>query len=925
MHHASELTVVLIMTLALVAGAATRLFSRKTRFPYTIAMMLLGIGVGIALKALEAEESLLALARHGAEISPHLIIFVFLPALVFESAFAMDVYAFRKNIGAILLLAVPALVAATFATAALMVWLTSHDVLGGWQWPWVPALVFGALASATDPVAVVAILRELGAPKRLGLLIEGESLLNDGTSIVIFTVLFSLMVGGAGTIVSPAGIALDFVRIVAGGLVVGLVLALCVSAWLSRTFNDPLVEITLTVILAYAAMILAEGLFHVSGVIAIVTAGLWMSARGRVLISPEVEHFLHQFWEMLAYIANTLIFFLVGLVMETQIRSARAGELLLILGVFVGVMAIRAIVTFAFSPAMRVVGDPVSAKEATVMSWSGLRGAVSLALALVVVQHPDIDPDLGRQILLITAGLVLMTILVSGSTMGALLRRLGLDRAPAGERQAQLGALVTVIHDVEERIAELKRSRDLRTVSWTDVEEELASRRSLLTEEIRQTERELENSPPDERVAGYWHQALETERQAYWTLYSQGTLGATAASILSHEIDMQLDEVAHGRSDPPASRIPPSLLRASPLYRLLHVGSAVGFARMSLLYDLSRAEIAGAEAVLAEMSRLSEQEMEARARIADTYRAWQRGGKERLEDLRANLPEIARAVETRLARRIQLNFEREGYTELAHRGVLDATTAAAALSSVNERMKMLLHSTTAIALPAIDELCRATPLFESLPENDIAEIARLAREQVLAPGETLFNEHDKGDSMYVIARGGVHVIKRIDGDDLILDVLGGGDILGEMALLTGDRRTATARACTAVTLGRIDRVDFDHLISTRPRLRDLIWRAFANRKLDDYVIERRVLPRLSKSERQHWIDSGTFTDLDAHGTLPVDDASCIFLVTGTMRILGNDISAPALVQVTPGIEVTAAEKSRIILLPSPATADATLA
>jgi Na+/H+ antiporter len=925
MHHSSELTVVLIMTVALAAGAATRLFSRRTRFPYTIAMMLLGIVVGIALKAIEAEESLLALARQGAEISPHLIIFVFLPALVFESAFAMDVYAFRKNMGAILLLAVPALVAATFATASLMVWLTSYDVLGGWQWPWIPALVFGALASATDPVAVVAILRELGAPKRLGILIEGESLLNDGTSIVIFTVLFSLMVGGAGVMVSPAGIALDFVRIVAGGLVVGLALALVVSAWLSRTFNDPLVEITLTVILAYASMILAEGLFHVSGVIAIVAAGLLMSARGRVLISPEVEHFLHQFWEMLAYIANTLIFFLVGLVMETQIRSARTGELLLIVGMFAGVMAIRAIVTFAFSPAMRFVGDPVTAKEATVMSWSGLRGAVSLALALVVVQHPDVDPDLGRQILFITAGLVLMTILVNGSTMGALLRRLGLDKAPAGERQAQLSALATVIHEVEERIEALKGSKDLRTVSWTEVEDELASRRSLLTEEIRRTERELESSPPDERVAGYWHQALETERQAYWSLYSQGTLGATAASILNHEIDMQLDEVAHGRTLPPSTRIPPSLLRSSRRYRRLRIGSTVGFARMSRLYDLSRAEIAGAEAVLSEIGKLSDSERKARERIVDTYRAYQRRGKERLEDFRANLPEIARAVETRLARRIQLNFERDGYEELAHRGVLDGATAAGAISSVDERMKKLLHGTTAIALPPIGELCRSTPLFESLPENDVAEISRLAKEHVLAPGETLFSEHDKGDSMYIIARGGVHVIKRIDGEDVILDVLGGGDILGEMALLTGDRRTATARACTAVTLGRIDRVDFDHLISTRPKLHDLVWRAFAERKLDDYVIERRVLPRLSKSERQAWIASGTLTAFHVRESVPVGDASYIFLVTGGMNIPGTEVRAPALVQVTPDVAVTAAENSRIMLLPSPASVDATLA
>jgi Na+/H+ antiporter len=925
MHHGSELTVVLIFTIALVAGAATRLFSRKTKFPYTIAMLLLGMGVGVVVKMIEGEDSLIGLVQHGAAISPHLIIFVFLPALIFESAFALDVYAFRKNIGAVLTLAIPALLAATFATAALMVWLTSHDLLGGWRWTWLPALVFGSLASATDPVAVVAILREVGAPKRLGILIEGESLLNDGTSIVVFTVLFSLLAGGLHVAISPASVALDFVRIVVGGLIVGLLLAFAVSVWLSRTFNDPLVEITLTVILAYAAMIIAEGALHVSGVIAIVMAGLWMSNRGRVLISPEVEHFLHQFWEMLAYIANTLIFFLVGLVMETQIRSAKSGELLLVVAVFAGIMAIRAIVTFGFSPVMKYVGDPVTAKEATVMSWGGLRGAVSLALALVVVQDPGVDPVLGRQVLFITAGLVLMTILVSGSTMGVLLRALGLDKSPPGERQAQLSALVTVIDEVEERIESLKRSKDLRTVSWTDVEEELGERRGRLADEILETDRELATCLPAERVAGYWHQALETERQAYWMLYSHGTLGATAVSVLNHEIDMQLDEFAHGKTDPPSTRVPSTLLRPSRLRRMLNVKRAVGFSRMSLLYDLSRAEIAGAEAVLGEIDKLPESERDARASIVETYRRYQRTGKERLEDLRANLPEVAGVVETKLAHRIQLNFEREGYEELAHRGVLDAATVSLALANVNERMKKLIHGTTSIALPSIGELCHATPLFESLPEHDIAEISRLAREQVLAPGDVLFNENDRGDSMYIIARGGVHVIKEIDGEDVILDVLGGGDILGEMALLTGDRRTATAKACTAVTLGRIDRVDFDHLISTRPRLREIIWRAFADRKLDDYVIERHVLPKLSKAERQAWIESGSLAEIDAGASTSPGDAAFLFVVTGIARILGNDVKAPSLVQVNPETEIVGVEKSRIMLLPSPSMTDTAVA
>jgi NhaP-type Na+/H+ or K+/H+ antiporter len=220
MPHGPELTVVVIAGLALVAGAATRLFSRRIRVPYTIAMLLLGIGVGLVLRQFEgAENAILEMLARGAAISPHLIIFVFLPALVFESAFALEVYAFRKNLGAVGVLAVPALLCSTVLTAALMVWLTSA---GGfdWHWGWIAALSFGALASATDPVAVVAILRELGAPKRLGVVIEGESLVNDGTAIVVFSVLLTMLTGVAAVGLAPAAVTLEFTRVVLGGIAV---------------------------------------------------------------------------------------------------------------------------------------------------------------------------------------------------------------------------------------------------------------------------------------------------------------------------------------------------------------------------------------------------------------------------------------------------------------------------------------------------------------------------------------------------------------------------------------------------------------------------------------------------------------------------------------------------------------------------------
>jgi Na+/H+ antiporter len=919
MPHGPELTVVVIAGLALVAGAATRWFSRRVRIPYTIAMLLLGIGVGLVLRQFEgAENAILAMLAHGAAISPHLIIFVFLPALVFESAFALEVYAFRKNLGAVGVLAVPALLCSTVLTAALMVWLTSA---GGfdWHWGWIAALAFGALASATDPVAVVSILRDLGAPKRLGVVIEGESLLNDGTAIVVFSVLLTMLTGVAGF--APGTVALEFTRVVLGGIAVGLGLAIFVSNWISRTFNDPLVEITLTIVLAYAAMVVAEGFLHVSGVMAVVTAGLWMSAKGKTRISPEVSHFLHQFWEMLAYIANTLIFYLVGLVIATQVHSARALDFLLIAIAWAGIVAIRFAVIFGFLPVLNRVADRFTPAEATVMSWGGLRGAVSLALALIVSQHPHVDPVLGQQILLATAGFVLLTILVNGSTTARLLRAFGLDRAPLAERLAQLTAVSSVLRSVEEKIDTVRESRDLRTVLWTEVEEELGERQRRVESDLEETRKRLETATVEQKAAAYWRRALEMERQAYWAAYAQGTLGATAAQILDHEVELHLDRVDHGDIGPPESRTPESIGPGLDPFRWLRRSERgfgpMQFGRLSLLYDLSRAESRAAQKVLDGLGQLQPSEPGLIREIEAAYQGMQRVGKERLEDLRANLPEVTGAIETRLAKRISLNFEREGFEKAVRGGVLDPAAGAVALGLVKERMKRLWYEATSVELPDFADLCRSTPLFTALDREGIERIADLAVEQVLAPGEMLFRENDRGDSMFIIARGAVHVIKRIDGEDVILDILGGGDILGEMALLTGERRTASIRAATAVTLGRIDGEAFNHLMETQPALRGRVWSAFAEREFDTYIREQRVFRHLDHDDRLQWIRSAPIREIRPGDRFEISEKGYLFVVTGSVSEGGQRMDAPALLTLRKDTRVSVTGPARVVHLDAP--------
>ena len=910
-----EFTVVLLVTLALVIGAATRLFSQRTRFPYTIAMLLLGIGTGLLIGELAHRPGrhleLLALIGRGAEISPYLIIFVFLPALIFESAYSITVHTFRKNLGAILIYAVPALVLSTVMVAALMRGLTSMD----WLWDWPAALVFGALISATDPVAVVAILRELGVSKRLAVLIEGESLLNDGTAIVVFSVLLAILAGTEAEF-ELTDAMLRFLYVVAGGLAVGAVLALVFSAWLARLFNDALSEISLTIVMAYAAMIIGEGLLHVSGVMAVVVTGLWMSDIGKTKVSPEVSHFLHRFWGTLGYIANTLIFFLVGLVIAREMHRSEAIDALVVVMAYVGIMGVRFIVTFLFRPLADRFSDGMSMADATVVSWGGLRGAVSLALALIISQQPSIDPDLRHQILLVTAGVVLLTILVNGTTVGTLLGILGYDKRPASERLARLSARAHALDEVDQQQQSLSHSHSLEACHWADLAQRLEARRTQLEREMDAARQEMAQASAEERCADAWRQVLARERQYYWEEYGRDTLHAHAVRTLARELDLQLDRLWRGDPTPPDSRVPPSAVAPGFVARLLGK-RGLGFHRLALLYDLSRAEHRAAAAMLAGLDTLDSVDPREREAICATYRRFRRHGVERIEDMRVHVPEMVAAIETRLAERIALNLERDAVRQLGEHGLLDEEAMEAELHRVEHRMHALELSETRVTIPETADLVAATPLFAELDEDALRELAALTEEIVIPAGELVFRAGDVGDSVLVVARGVVHILDARDGEERMVDALGSGALIGEMALLAGGRRTATVRAATTVTLGKVTREGLDHLLATQPALRQQIWAGIGWRYLDNAARGHASVAHLSREQRQRWHRGSRSAQLAAGQTLDVSDGTHLCVIAGRVVIAEREHSAPALLEVATDADVQALEDALVLVLPAP--------
>jgi CPA1 family monovalent cation:H+ antiporter len=412
MHKVS--TFIILLTVATLVAA----FSRRLRSPYTLALVAVGLLLGGFGSFGELDVPLL---------DKELLFDIFLPGLLFEAAYHLKSDEFWRNKFAIIVLAVPGVIVSIALTALLVLaarsagWLTAI----GWR----QALVFAALIAATDPVAVVALFRELGVARRLQVLVEGESLLNDGTAVVLFTLAVAIATGGPSHAPSALDLLAQFVLMVGGGVAVGLVVALGVT-WVMRRVDDPATEITLTMIAAYGAFALAESL-GVSGVIATVAAGMLCGSYAeRMAMSSATRDAVVGFWSYVSFMLNSIVFLLLGL--EVHVRALAAAWLPILLA-YLAVTIGRAIMIFGVSALLRPTRERLEEGWRVILVLGGLRGALSMVLAMSL---PATFPA-RAQIVTLTFGVVVTSILLQGSATAVAISRMARSAAVrAGLRTA---------------------------------------------------------------------------------------------------------------------------------------------------------------------------------------------------------------------------------------------------------------------------------------------------------------------------------------------------------------------------------------------------------------------------------------------------------------------------------------------------------
>jgi monovalent cation:H+ antiporter, CPA1 family len=391
-----------ILILLFSVAAAVAIAVRQLHVPYTVALVLTGLALGILN---------LFTPPH---LTKELLFSVFLPGLLFEAAFHIEFREFWRNRLAIAALAVPGVAAAVALTTVILTPVVNTLHLEQ-DFTWQYALVFGALIAATDPIAVVAVFRSLGAPRRLSVLLDGESLLNDGTAIVFFMLSLSLVTGAS---VTTRQLATDFLKIVGMGGLIGAAVGLAVSQVIKQ-IDDAMIEITLTTIAAYGAFVTAEH-FQYSGVIAVVVAGVLCGNYGaRSGMTPSTRVAVETFWEYVAFALNSIVFLLIGL--EVHL-NALFGSWKAILVAYLIVTAGRGLVIFAVSSVLRRTRESIPWLWSFVLTWGGLRGGLPMVLVLSLPKE-----FLHRDLLVtMTFGVVMISILVHGMTVSPLLRWLGI-------------------------------------------------------------------------------------------------------------------------------------------------------------------------------------------------------------------------------------------------------------------------------------------------------------------------------------------------------------------------------------------------------------------------------------------------------------------------------------------------------------------
>ena len=533
-----------LLPIALIAAGVGIFVAKVGKFPYTIALLLAGIAVSIVRFTTGAFEIEI-------ELSHDLILLVLLPPLLFEGAATTDLERLRRNALPILVMAVVGLLLSITALGLAGAW--AFDAVTAGTFPLMVALLFAAMALPTDPVSVLALFEELGAPDRLAVLVEGESLVNDGVGVVIFSSFLGFVVSGRSpaelfTVEGIGALAVEVAVVSLGGLLVGAVAGYAVYSVMAN-LDEHMTEIVLALILAYGSFLAAEHYLHVSGVIATVVAGLFIGNRGtEYAMSPQTKISIFNTLETGSFLVNTFIFLMIGVVTPIDQLAAHAS----LMGIAIlFVLCARALAVYPLTALLnRITDQHVPRSYQHVMWWGGLHASIPIALVLglpATVESGAAFP-FREELRAMVFGVATFSLVVQGMTISNLIDRLGIvTRSDAEELYELLVGRRRAVVEALDAAEELKVQGDLPAEVFEDFTAEYERERDDLQETIAAL---LAKNPGlrRERLLVGERQILRQERSAIMDAIQSGIVAGDVGERLVEEIDLKLDRVRAGET-----------------------------------------------------------------------------------------------------------------------------------------------------------------------------------------------------------------------------------------------------------------------------------------------------------------------------------------------------------------------------------------
>ncbi|HVI90610.1 MAG TPA: cation:proton antiporter [Dongiaceae bacterium] len=813
----------LLAVTSLLPALASRL-----RLPYSVLLAIAGCGLGIlaTLRPIAhrpvLDDFIAALQQFN--ISAETFLYVFVPTLLFETALTINVRRLMDDIAPVMTMAVLAVVICTFVGGYALAAISPYGLTA--------CLMLGAIVATTDPAAVVAIFREIGAPRRLSLLVEGESLLNDAAAIALYILLLDALL--AGSPINGWSAVSTFLFSFFGGALAGYIMGqiTCLLFALVRGWSTA--EITLTISLAYLSFLLPEHYLHVSGVVACVAAGLTIGSVGRTRMAPKTYEQLDGAWGQLGFWANSLIFLLAAMLIPHTLRDLTGLDIVLILVLYVASLAARALVVFAILPLMRKLnrGGDIGNGMKTVMWWGGLRGAVSLALALAVTENPSIDEGVRKFVATTVTGFVLLTLFINGTSLRFVMQALGLNRLTPLQRAIKDRALDMSATEIRDRLAEIAERERI------DPEVGTAIAKVYDTVILQAGKEGAPAAAPDMPALGTADLArvglsvlsLQEDERYFSNLKAQITTRQIAEALMGQNGHLR-DELRAGGIAAYRAALTENLQLTWRFRLALRLQQWTGISQplASALADrfeiLLNQRIVVVDLVTFCRTRLAPLlGPEAAKTVGDITSDRLVAISAALQALKLQYPDYARELQRRYLGRIARQLELDSYEELSQQAMIGGEVLSELQQGVRQRWGGL------DGRPALDteltapQLIARVPIFQNLSSEAQSRIARLLKPRLLVPDEVVVRAGERGDAMYFVASGAVAV--KLPGRSI---ELGSGTFFGELALLTGQRRNADVVALGFCKLLGLSSRDLQALMERDEQIRSSIETVAAER------------------------------------------------------------------------------------------------